>query len=97
MSTHELVPGMSGLTVELATVPQLRITVPGAASSLTLTVIVKVFVSPAARVPASQVTVPPATWQPPDTEVTVRWDVSTGSVTTTSAASSGPSLVTVSV
>jgi hypothetical protein len=97
VSTQERVPGVSGLTVELSTVPQLVITVPGAASSLTLSVIETAFVPPTPRVPVSQVTVPPATWHAPDTEMTEAADVSIGSVTTTSAAGSGPSLVTVSV
>jgi hypothetical protein len=76
--------------------PQSVISVPGARPSLAVTVMVKVFVSPTARVPASQVTVPAFAVHSLGSDATVTREMSRGSRTSTSVAVSGPWLVTLS-
>src|ERR1700722_2531114 len=89
--------GMGSSTVLLPVAwPQSAISVPGARPSAALTVMVKVFVSPTVSVPASQVTVPAFSVHSLGSDVTVTSEVSRGSETSTSVATSGPWLVTLS-
>ena len=71
--------------------------VPAARPSAAVTVKVKVFVSPTARVPASQTTVPDTSVHPAGSDCTVISGSAMGSATITFVASSGPWLVTLSV
>ena len=85
------------MVLSLIAWPQLSICVPAARPSATVTVIVKVFVSPTAIVPASHSTVPSWSVHSPGSDATVSRVVSMGSLIVTSVASSGPWLVALSV